>query len=120
MNDRKVFENNVGVEIEIRGIVAPVYAPRDGVVRDHQTPIKPVQVIVNDEVVGAVDHVNIFGGNVRKDVYNEVVKVIDSTEVGDIIIVRGIVNKYHRRNGNGGSWGYGVNQISKVEVRKNV
>lgn len=89
---REVISRYEGQEVEVRGRVSVRY-PRS---QSGKIAVAPVDVIVDGVKVGSEDHINIFPGDYRNipvpDVHWKVVR-------GDVIVVRGRVEQYHKRGG---------------------
>jgi hypothetical protein len=99
MNDRRTLENYIGREVEIRGQMSPVQDRRNWQdVEYHKQCVGGkgglVQVIVDDQVVGVIDHINWFTTQIDPRIED----VHRGLEPWDIVRIVGTVRYYPRRN----------------------
>jgi len=89
---RNVISQYVGQEVEVRGRCSVRY-PRE---ESGKFVIGNSQVIVNNEVVGVEDHINVY----PKDYQNiDVPDVHWEVSRGDIVSIVGVVGRYNKGRG---------------------
>lgn len=89
---RTVLKQYEDQEVEVRGICSVRYPKHES----GKFACGVSQIIVNDEVVASVDHVNVY----PKDYQDiQVPDVHWDIKRGDIVKIVGVVGRYHKRSG---------------------
>lgn len=89
---RRVIGNHEGSIVEVRGVCSVRYPSSES----GKFSCGVSQVIVDDEVVGVEDHINVYPGDYRNV---PVPQVHWDVRRGDIVRIVGRVERYHKRGG---------------------